>query len=471
MGDQVRPSSLPRGARSLMVAVRTSDNEEASSDLSNRARAAALSGALKKRGNITSNEVALAFSRVNRSAFVPASWAHCAWDDAPLRAWDDGAQCVVHLSAPSIYATALEALDLTREGPEEAALSFLNIGSGSGYFSALAATILGPRSVHHCVEISAPLAARCRATFEEACRDSYGDDWSDAEDERPKFGAVPELAHVNVHVASCFDLALDDSMKFDRIYVGAGARASDARFLSKLLKPGGIIVGPFERDNDRPPRAFSFGTQSLLRATRSQSPDADCESCFEVDELMAVQFAPLSRRVFALDGSLLDADFAGLATQDDAAAAADDDRARPVEDASTVEDRAEPAREAPALRLFTLRGPTWGLDAPDLFAPCFVRAVLALRAAVASTSRHDALARVPWHVWELNIWPLLAHDDILCQPKPPLKRCGDAARDHSPKRRFAHPDRRLGGATVAAARRSFAIARAVARWTLARLAS
>jgi hypothetical protein len=37
-------------------------------------------------------------------------------------------------------------------------------------------------------------------------------------------------------------------MRFDRIYVGAGARQCDAMFLQQLLKPGGILVGPFAFD-------------------------------------------------------------------------------------------------------------------------------------------------------------------------------------------------------------------------------
>ena len=50
---------------------------------------------------------------------------------------------VQHLSAPSIYATALEALEL-REG-----MSFLNVCSGTGYLSAVASRILGKKVRRH----------------------------------------------------------------------------------------------------------------------------------------------------------------------------------------------------------------------------------------------------------------------------------------------------------------------------------
>lgn len=425
---------------------------------SRRAKAAGLSVALKKRGAIESAEVAEAFCRVDRSAFVPTSSEHCAWEDAPLRAWDDDAQCVVHLSAPSIYATALEALDL--KNSESGALSFLNIGSGAGYLSALAATILGPNSVHHCVEISRPLVARCRATFERASAREHRDD----------FGAVPELRHVKVHVASCFDLKLAECMSFDRIYVGAGARASDARFLSKLLKPGGVIVGPFERDAERA-RSYSFGAQSLLRATRN-----DSDASFHVDELMAVQFAPLSRRGYALDGSLVDADFRGHIAPSDEDDSDDDDAQEQEEQGNDDQTKPPP----PVLRTVAIRGPTWGVDHADLFAPCFVEAVDALKKTVTASRRADALARIPWHVWEVNVLPLLAHDDVIhaAEAKALLKRRSDVGCDSSPKRRFTSTDRRAPAADAApangvggAARRSLAIARALARWTLARLAA
>ena len=115
--------------------------------------------ALERRGAIRSASVGAAFRRVDRAEYAPPRCRRCAFDDAPswrpayslhtillcalfyecvrervrllfcrLRARDDEAGCVVHLSAPSIYAAALEALQL------EPRQSFLNVGSGSGSF-------------------------------------------------------------------------------------------------------------------------------------------------------------------------------------------------------------------------------------------------------------------------------------------------------------------------------------------------
>lgn len=63
-----------------------------------------------------------------------------AYADKPLR---DGN---VHISAPHIYGSVLEALEL----PKNSSLCFLNAGSGTGYLTCIAATILGHRSNHYC---------------------------------------------------------------------------------------------------------------------------------------------------------------------------------------------------------------------------------------------------------------------------------------------------------------------------------
>jgi protein-L-isoaspartate O-methyltransferase len=65
---------------------------------------------------------------------------HVAHSDLPLR---EGS---VHISAPHMYGSVLEALELQNNSP----LSFLNAGSGTGYLSCIVATILGSPSSHFC---------------------------------------------------------------------------------------------------------------------------------------------------------------------------------------------------------------------------------------------------------------------------------------------------------------------------------
>lgn len=51
----------------------------------------------------------------------------------------------VHISAPHIYGSVIEALALV----PNSCTSFLNIGSGTGYVSCIVAEILGPNSLNY----------------------------------------------------------------------------------------------------------------------------------------------------------------------------------------------------------------------------------------------------------------------------------------------------------------------------------
>ena len=68
-----------------------------------------------------------------------------AWADQPLKEGN------VHISAPHIYGSAMQALDLR----PSSSMSFLNIGSGTGYISCIAAHILGPNSLNYSAYIHA----------------------------------------------------------------------------------------------------------------------------------------------------------------------------------------------------------------------------------------------------------------------------------------------------------------------------
>ena len=55
----------------------------------------------------------------------------------------------MHISAPHIYGSVVEALELR----PNSSLSFLNIGCGTGYLTCIVAEILGPTSTHYSVDI------------------------------------------------------------------------------------------------------------------------------------------------------------------------------------------------------------------------------------------------------------------------------------------------------------------------------
>lgn len=52
----------------------------------------------------------------------------------------------IHISAPHIYGSVMEALELRTNS----SVTFLNAGSGTGYLTCIAASILGPKSSHFC---------------------------------------------------------------------------------------------------------------------------------------------------------------------------------------------------------------------------------------------------------------------------------------------------------------------------------
>lgn len=90
---------------------------------------------------IRSNIVERVFRAVDRAEyFLPAArfsaYKGLAWKNGHL-----------HISAPCIYGEVMEALCL------KPGLSFLNLGSGTGYLSTMIGLILGSNGVNHGVEI------------------------------------------------------------------------------------------------------------------------------------------------------------------------------------------------------------------------------------------------------------------------------------------------------------------------------
>jgi len=170
--------------------------------------------AMQAQRTIYSPGVARAFKAVDRAYFVSEAGdsesVEAAYTDMPLR------HKYFHLSAPSIYGHALEALELS------SGASFLNIGSGTGYFSALAANLIGVDAIHHGVEIQPRLVAHARSKL-----DSLG------------------MHNIQLQTCTCFSIDPTSSMRFSRIYVGAGASQRSAELFFQLLEVGGVLVGPF----------------------------------------------------------------------------------------------------------------------------------------------------------------------------------------------------------------------------------
>lgn len=93
------------------------------------------------------------FRAVDRAFYYTEPYKQNAYKDL---AWKDGN---LHLSAPCIYSEVLENLELG-EG-----MCFLNIGSGTGYFSTMCGLIIGNSGVNHGIELYPDVANYARLPF------------------------------------------------------------------------------------------------------------------------------------------------------------------------------------------------------------------------------------------------------------------------------------------------------------------
>jgi protein-L-isoaspartate O-methyltransferase len=134
----------------------------------------------------------------------------------------------VHISAPHIYGSVLEALELRKD----AAFSFLNAGSGTCYLTCIAASILGPRSVHYCIEVHEDVVQHAKAAIAR---------WKEVSP------AAQAICNIDILHGNALELVAERgqcALGFDRIYIGAAIEKEDLPKFKKLLKPGGILVGP-----------------------------------------------------------------------------------------------------------------------------------------------------------------------------------------------------------------------------------
>lgn len=92
---------------------------------------------LKEAQYIRTELVEQAFRAIDRADYYLEEFKENAYKDL---AWKHGN---IHLSAPCIYSEVMEALDL------QPGLSFLNLGSGTGYLSSMVGLILGKYLFNH----------------------------------------------------------------------------------------------------------------------------------------------------------------------------------------------------------------------------------------------------------------------------------------------------------------------------------
>ncbi|CAE7235682.1 PUT1 [Symbiodinium natans] len=137
--------------------------------------------------------------------------------------------------------------------PLKAGMSFLNIGSGTGYFSCLVAEVVGECGVNDGLEL-------------------WPENVSHAQERCASLGKH----HIEFNVGNVYQLDVNLGMRYDRIYIGACA-CPRAQYLYSLLEVGGVLVGPFQ----------SGHSQQLRRVVR------ESEAHFKIEVLNSVHFASL----------------------------------------------------------------------------------------------------------------------------------------------------------------------------------
>ncbi|CAL8109360.1 unnamed protein product [Orchesella dallaii] len=158
------------------------------------------------------------FRAVDRAFYYTEPYKQNAYKDL---AWKDGN---LHLSAPCIYSEVLENLDL------QPGMSFLNVGSGTGYFSTMCGLILGKQGINHGIELYPDVVNYAKNKLEEF------QNMSSAIDEF-------EFCPPEFTVGNCLD-AITVSKRYDRIYCGAACPNDFVCNLIEMLKIGGICVVP-----------------------------------------------------------------------------------------------------------------------------------------------------------------------------------------------------------------------------------
>uniref|UniRef100_A0A1A8RF89 Protein-L-isoaspartate (D-aspartate) O-methyltransferase domain containing 2 n=1 Tax=Nothobranchius rachovii TaxID=451742 RepID=A0A1A8RF89_9TELE len=202
---------------------------------------------LKEAYYIRSDLVERAFRAIDRADYYLDEYRDNAYKDL---AWRHGN---IHLSAPCIYSEVMEALDL------HPGLSFLNLGSGTGYLSTMVGLILGPSGVNHGIELHADV-------MDYACQKL--DSFIKTSDSFDKF----EFCEPSFVVGNCLEIP-PESRHYDRVYCGAGVQKEHEDYMKNLLKVGGILVMPLE--------------EKLTKISRTGA------NSWETKKIISVSFAPL----------------------------------------------------------------------------------------------------------------------------------------------------------------------------------
>eukprot|EP01091_Cochliopodium_minus_P012717 TRINITY_DN391_c0_g1_i1.p1 TRINITY_DN391_c0_g1~~TRINITY_DN391_c0_g1_i1.p1 ORF type:complete len:445 (+),score=128.41 TRINITY_DN391_c0_g1_i1:100-1434(+) len=159
----------------------------------------------------------LAFKEIRRDFFVPEKYKRKAFNDSPL----DIDELKTNLSSPHIYPKCLLLLDLDHTKNQ----SILDIGSGTGWFTALASHVGGENCTVEGWDLSEEIIEEANKNLKNLKEDV--------------------AKRIKYSVRNAFWPSYSStSKKFDRINVGASIPVEERMQLYNLLKPNGKLVSP-----------------------------------------------------------------------------------------------------------------------------------------------------------------------------------------------------------------------------------
>lgn len=234
---------------------------------------------LKSYGVIRSECTERGFQNVDRKFFVPRGNESLAHSDQPLKEGN------VHISAPHIYGSALEALDLV----PDSSTSFLNVGSGTGYISCVVAHILGPNSLNYGVELHSDVVEHCLK-----CVSKWRPNTVQEKDGVSTIHFNDDTPDIQIIKGNGLNIQKDRGeciAGFDRIYIGASIDKDELTSLTEMLSPGGILVGPVDDELVKVMRVGNVGLET--EADQSVGSSSELSQEYTSQILSGVRFAPL----------------------------------------------------------------------------------------------------------------------------------------------------------------------------------
>lgn len=170
-------------------------------------------------GYIRTKKVEQVFRAIDRADYVLSAYREGAYKDL---AWKHGN---IHLSAPCIYSEVLEGLNL------EPGLSFLNLGSGTGYLSTMAGLLIKQHGVNHGIELHEDCLRYAYERLDEFKQTSL---------------ALNEFDFCEPVFIQGNCLSIIPGRQYDRVYCGAGCPESHEAFIKQFVRIGGILVMPYK---------------------------------------------------------------------------------------------------------------------------------------------------------------------------------------------------------------------------------